>query len=269
MVLSPPMQLYFARHAESFNNGIEGHSNYYTRRKAEPELTERGRTQAERLATLILGDTARHNHALHHKLSRNPWNHEGFDITHLYCSLQRRAIETATFVGDAIDMDPVAWPDIHECGGVVDYDAAEQKFHGTAGATATELAQWSGRLVPDENADPDGWWGHRELEHREGSAERADRVYRKLLDSHGGTDDRVLLVSHSMFYVFFISRVLNLEYSNDLWFTLNNAGLTRLDIGDGDDYEPGIDAGWRKLPGLPVRVAYLNRLDHLPVELVS
>jgi 2,3-bisphosphoglycerate-dependent phosphoglycerate mutase len=263
------MQLYFARHAESYNNGIEGHSNYYNRRKAEPELTERGRAQATHLAALIKGDTLRHSHARRHQLSRNPWNHEGFDITHLYCSLQLRAIETATLVADAIDLAPVAWPDIHECGGVVDYDPEDQKFHGTAGATATELMEWSTRLVLDETADPDGWWGHRGMERHEETIARADEVYRKMLDSHGGTDDRVLMVSHSMFYVFFICRILGIEYSSELWLTLNNTGVTRIDLGDGDDYEPGMDAGRRKLPGLPVRVAYMNRLDHLPVELVS
>lgn len=269
VVLSLTMQLYFARHAESFNNGLEGHANYYTRRKAEPELTDRGRAQAECLAGLVVGDTERHTHARRHRLSRNPWNHEGFDITHLYCSLQRRAVETAAVVAEALDRDPIAWPDIHECGGVVEYDSANREFHGTTGAAASDLAAWSPRLIIDDTVDPAGWWGDRTMESRDGSADRADRVYRRLLESHGGTDDRVLLVSHSMFYVFFICRVLNLPYTNELWFTLNNAALTRLDIGDGDDYEPGMDAGWQKLPGLPVRVTYLNRLDHLPVELVS
>ena len=263
------MQLYFARHAESFNNGLEGHADYYARREAEPGLTDRGRAQAAHLAALIVGDAERHSHACRHRLSRNPWNHEGFEITHMYCSFQRRAVETATVVAEAADADLVGWPDIHECGGVVDYDSAGRKFHGAAGATASDLAAWSPGLIIDDTIDPDGWWGHRAMVNRDGSADRADRVYRKLLESHGGTDDRVLLVSHSMFYVFLICRVLNLSFASELWFTLNNAALTRLDIGDGDDYEPGMDAGWQKLPGLPVRVTYMNRLDHLPVELVS
>lgn len=269
MIWSPTMQLYFARHAESYNNGLEGHSSYYTRRKPEPELTERGKAQAKRLAGLIRGDSEHHTNALHHQLSRNPWNHEGFGITHLYCSLQRRAVETASFVADAIDLNPVSWPDAHECGGVVDYDAQEKIFRGTPGATAADLTSWCQRLVLDPTADPEGWWGGREMERRAQSVDRADRVYRQLLDNHGGTDDRVLLVSHSMFYVFFVCRALDLEFSNDLWFTLNNAALTRIDIGDGSDYEPGMDTEGRKLPGLPIRISYLNRLDHLPVDLVS
>lgn len=263
------MQLYFARHAESFNNAIEGHADYYSHRKAEPELTERGRAQASRLAALLRGDAERHSHARHHRLSRNPWNHEGFDITHMYCSLQRRAVETATVVAAATDMEPIAWPEIHECGGVVEYDASDGKFHGSAGATVNELIRWSPRVIIDDAVDPNGWWGHRTPETIDESADRADQVYRKLLDSHGGTDDRVLLVSHSMFYVFFLCRMLNLPYTKDRWFTLNNAAVTRLDIGDGADYEPGMDSGRRKLPGLPIRVTYLNRLDHLPVDLVS
>lgn len=263
------MQLYFARHAESYNNGLEGHANYFTRRVAEPELTERGRKQARRLAGLLAGDADHHSRAREHRLSRNPWNHEGFEITHIYCSLQKRAVQTAHPVADRLDLNPMAWADLHECGGVVEFNAETRSFDGAAGASRDEIAAWSPRVVPDPAVDTGGWWANRPMETREESAERAKRVYEGILDAHGGTDDRVLLVSHSMFYVFFIGEVLGLEFRNELWFTLNNAAISRLDIGDGDDFEPGMDSGWRKLPGLPVRIAYLNRLDHLPVELVS
>jgi 2,3-bisphosphoglycerate-dependent phosphoglycerate mutase len=267
------MQLYFARHGQSHNNQLEEHTDYYSRRKAEPELTDRGVRQAACLASLLAGDAEKERHAQSHRLHRNPWNLEGFGITHLYTSLQRRAVETAHAVGEALDRRLVPWPDIHECGGVVDYDPEEERFRGSRGASAAELIAWSPRLALEEtvggSVTPEGWWGGRDMETRDQSAARADRVFRTLLELHGGTDDRVLLVSHSMFYTFFICRVLNLAFVNELWFSLNNAALTRIDIGDGTDYEPGIDAGWRKLPGLPIRVTYTNRLDHLPVELVS
>ena len=265
------MQLFFARHGESFNNGLEGHSHYYERRKADPELTPRGLAQSERLAALIAGTGHPHDHQ--HRVSRNPWNYEGFAITHIYTSLQRRAVETASVIADRIDLDLIPWPDIHECGGVVEWDAEAQRLRGAKGATAPDLAAWAPRrslaATVASAVEPEGWWEERDLESRDASAERADRVFNTLLERHGGTDDRVLLVSHSMFYVFFMCRVLGLQFVRELWFTLNNAGLTRVDIGDGDDYEPGIDAGWNKIPGLPVRIAYTNRLDHLPPHVLS
>lgn len=267
------MQLYFVRHGESFNNQLEGHADYYERRKTDPELTARGREQGTRAGMLLAGEPEKHEHARRHRLHRNPWNHEGFELTHVYSSLQRRAVETTQLIAEHVDVDPVAWPDIHECGGVVRYDAHEQRFRGARGASFDEVRAWLPHLRLEPMVGPavdrSGWWAERDLETRDESADRADRVYRALLEMHGGTDDRVLLVSHSMFYVFFMCRVLNLPFVSELWFTLNNGAITRIDIGDGDDYEPGIDAGWRRVPGLPVRIAYTNRLDHLPVELVS
>jgi len=263
------MQLYFARHAQSLNNSLEGHADYYTRRVEDPGLTEIGHGQADHLAELISGDPERHDHARRHRIFRDPWNNEGFGITHAYSSLQRRAVETAVRITEAIDLNPIAWSDLHECGGVLGFDADARALVGARGATREEISTWSPRMIVNGDVDPDGWWRSRPMETRLESAERADRVYRRLLDQHGGTDDRVLLISHSMFYVFFVCRVLGIDFASDLWFTLNNAALSRFDIGDGDDYEPGIDAGWRKLPGLPVRITYLNRMDHLPIEMIT
>lgn len=262
------MQLYFARHAQSFNNDLEGHADYFHRRLAEPPLTQTGNRQAEHLANLFAGDPSAHDHARKHRLFRNPWNHEGFDISHIYCSLQRRAVETARPIAETLKVNPVGWADLHECGGVVEYDTDADTFRGSRGATADELRSWLPTLALDD-IDPEGWWSERPMENNEESVIRANRVYHQLLEQHGGTDDRVLLVSHSMFYVFLVSRILEISFKSELWFTLNNAALSRFDIGDGVDYEPGVDSGWREISGLPVRVTYLNRLDHLPVELVT
>jgi 2,3-bisphosphoglycerate-dependent phosphoglycerate mutase len=263
------MHLYFARHAQSQNNALEGHPDYFTRRSEDPGITETGWKQAEALGELIAGDAGQHATARSHRLYRNPWNHEGFGITHIYCSLQRRAVETASCVASALDMDVIGWAPIHECGGVVCYEPESAAFVGRPGATPETIRGWYPRIQLGEDALPAGWWDSRPIEAREQSVARAKLVFRELLERHGGTDDHVLFVSHSMFYVYLMCEMLGTPFRNELWFTLNNCAVTRLDIGDGDDYEPGMDAGMSKLAGNPVRVTYMNRIDHLPVEIVT
>jgi 2,3-bisphosphoglycerate-dependent phosphoglycerate mutase len=262
------MQLYFARHAQSLNNALEGHGDYFNRRSEDPPITEKGWKQAETLAHLITGEHEQHDHARSHRLYRNPWNHEGFGITHIYCSLQRRAVETASLAADALSMPLTGWANVHECGGIVCYDGTGG-FTGAPGATPEVIRSWYPKIELGEDALPGGWWDRRPLEQREDSVARAKIVYAELLERHGGTDDHVLLVSHSMFYVYLMCEILGTPFRSELWFTLNNCAITRLDIGDGEDYEPGMDAGARQLTGNPVRVTYMNRIDHLPVELLS
>jgi broad specificity phosphatase PhoE len=57
---------------------------------------------------------------------------------------------------------------------------------------------------------------------------------------------------HGAFYNSFLAVLLNLPNQNELWFRMNNAAITRIDFQDD-----------------VVRLVYLNRMDYLPVELIT
>ena len=90
------------------------------------------------------------------------------------------------------------------------------------------------------------------MEQSEERNERAKRVIRDLLERHGGTQDVVALVSHGGFYNYFLWALFGLERQKNIWFLMNNTGITRIDFG-----EEWID------------LVYQNRMDHLLNGFVS
>jgi 2,3-bisphosphoglycerate-dependent phosphoglycerate mutase len=83
-------------------------------------------------------------------------------------------------------------------------------------------------------------------------ARRARRVIYDLIEQHGGTDDRVAVVSHGGFYNFVLAELLGIQADNGFWFSINNTGITRFNF----DSEG-------------IGLAYANRLEHLPTELIT
>ena len=72
------------------------------------------------------------------------------------------------------------------------------------------------------------------------------------MERHGGTDDRVALVSHAGFYSYLMGAILGLPEPDGYFFVMDNAAVTRLQFEDG-----------RML------VVYTNRTDFLPNELTT
>jgi 2,3-bisphosphoglycerate-dependent phosphoglycerate mutase len=97
----------------------------------------------------------------------------------------------------------------------------------------------------------DGWW-NREHEAVELQAGRAQRFVNDLLERHGGTDDRVAVVSHGGFYNLVLAVLLGIQADNGFWFSINNTGITRINF---------VPEG--------IGLAYANRLEHLPAELIT
>jgi len=236
------MQLYFIRHGQSENNELWMSTGSHEGRSEDPGLTEVGRRQAEFLAQFLSQPAS---------ASSDFQNVAGFGITHLYTSLMVRAVATGTIIANALDSPLVAWEDLHEWGGIYLRDEQTDERVGLPGRNRAYFETHYPDLVLPDYLGEDGWW-NRPFEEPEPRLPRAKRVLHDLLERHGGTDDRVAVVSHGGFYNYLLAVILNLPEREDHWFALNNAGLSRIDF---DEEE--------------IRLIYLNRVDFLPKELIT
>jgi 2,3-bisphosphoglycerate-dependent phosphoglycerate mutase len=238
------MQLYFIRHAQSANNKLYEETGQWNGRDTDPELTELGHEQAQRLAghvACVNGDIPR----------RDFLNRVKFGLTHLYSSPMVRALATASYMSAALNLPLVVWEDWHEGGGIFVIDEETGERTGLPGKGRAELvARFPQALLPEPLTDS-GWW-NRPHEPVEEQARRARRVISELIERHGGTDDRVAVVSHGGFYNAILAELLGKQGEDGFWFNINNTGITRFNF-----EEVGIG------------LAYANRLEHLPAELIT
>ncbi len=247
------MQLYFIRHAQSENNLLWSQTRSPAGRKADPLLTAVGHQQAQHLAQFLAQSTPGNN-----RNGPDFHNHKGFGLTHLYCSLMVRTIQTGTYVAQACQLPLVALSNLHEVNGIYLEDETTGERKGLPGPNRAEfLAEFPHLILPDEVGDA-GWW-NRPPEPREETMNRAQAVWGYLVDKHGGTEDRVGIISHAGFYQRFITAVINLppqylhrDSPRRTVFNINNVAVTR--ITQKDDY---------------TALAYQNRVDFLPPELVT
>ena len=240
------MQLYFVRHGQSANNALWETHGTGAERSSDPELTEVGYRQAEHVGRFLAQplDEAR-------IVGRDPQNLAGFGITHVYCSLMVRAVETGTAIARRLGLSLQAWHDLHEVGGI--YLDGEQpgERNGQPGYNRAYLEQRFPHLGLPGTVSEMGWW-NRPFESVENRIPRAQRFVNELFARHGGTDDRVVVVSHGDFYNLMLTVLLALPESEQRWFSLNNTAVSRFII-KGDN----------------VAITYMNRVDFLPRELIT
>ena len=224
------MQFYFIRHGQSINNLMYAITGSDIWRSCDPELTETGLRQAELLAGYL--------------------HQEDTNLTHLYTSLMIRAVSTGTVVADRLGLPLVAWPDLHEEGGI--FLNNEQGVPiGQPGKDRTYFEKnYPGLLLP-ETLNASGWW-NRSYEAAVERPARAQRLLQDLFARHGGTNHHVAVISHGGFYNHVLSALLNLSNNHSLWFTLQNAAITRIDF-----YPDRTD------------FVYHNRIHFLPRELIT
>jgi len=240
------MQLYFIRHGQSQNNASWDQYGSDYPRVEDPELTEIGCRQVGLLARLLAQDGSFERPPQRFDLK----DVDGFHLTHLYCSLMVRAVETGAAVAEALDMSLLAWKDLHETGGIFVHDRETGERRGLPGNGRAYLEGRYPRLVLSPDVAETGWWD-RPFEEREERPARARRVFERLIEQHGGTDDRVAMISHGGFYNYFMSAVLGYSYDS-YRFLLNNVAITRIDFLQ--------DRTW---------ISYTNRTDFLSPDLIT
>jgi 2,3-bisphosphoglycerate-dependent phosphoglycerate mutase len=242
------MQLYFIRHGQSENNLLWVQTGSSEGRSEDPPLSPAGQNQARSLARFLRGSAQLAGASIP---SYDPQNIRGLAITHLYCSLMLRSVETGAEIARALDLPLVAWEDLHESGGIHCTDTQTGERIGLPGKNRAYFEANHPDLRLPESLGEEGWW-NRPYEEPEQRPIRARRFLSSLHERHGNLDDRVVVVSHGGFYSHLLRAILDLPESRKLWFSLNNAAITRIDF-----------------HGEETVLSYMNRVDFLPQELVT
>lgn len=242
------MQLFLLRHAQSQNNALWATTGSSNGRSSDPLLTDIGWEQARRLGQHLAQEPA----------ESNPLNMTGYKLTHLYCSLMLRAVQTGTAVAEATGLPLVVWEPIHEWGGIFERDEADNTRIGLPGPNRDYFAKHYPQLTLPSRLNAEGWW-NRPAEEQEDVLQRIEAFIHELIARHGDSDHRVALVTHGGFCNVFLRLLFNITLASDrfnlpgdLWFKINNTSITRIDID-----KRGIS------------LAYQNRTWHLSPELIT
>ena len=245
-------KLYLIRHAQSTNNVIWDGGDHHPDRHPDPEITELGHRQAETLGRHLAdprGEPRQHPFAVQQQAH--------FGLTHVYCSLMTRSILTAEYIACACGLELHALPDIFEKYGI--YDADEK---GVAVGLPGPGRSYFEQRFPDLNLPPDvddgGWW-NRPVEDEDSFVQRVRGVVSEIGRRLSGGDECVAMIAHGDFIDQFVNELMGVDrhahnYANH-WvanWTFHNTSISRFDFIDGSH-----------------NVVYLNRIDHLPNELVS
>jgi broad specificity phosphatase PhoE len=235
------MEIYIIRHAQSTNNTLMDQN----KRVCDPQLTELGKHQAEILAQ-------------HLAQGKGPFiqrtqadDCHGYDITHLYCSPMWRALQTAQPIGQALELAPEVWVDVHEYGGIFLDRGEAGGIVGCPGKSRSEmLAEFPDYILPADVTER-GWW-HQGREDRSACYGRAIKVARKLRGM-AENDERIAIVSHGGFIDALLKALLNHVPSPQVFYYHFNAAISRIDL----HHNGRLD------------VRYFNRVDHLSLDWIS
>ncbi|HZD58069.1 MAG TPA: histidine phosphatase family protein [Anaerolineales bacterium] len=240
------MILFFIRHAQSVNNALAAEDISTKGRHSDPELTSQGEQQAERLAEFLRRGGPSGGQL---ELSRSS---AGFGITHLYTSLMVRSVATGAVIARRLNLPLLAWEELHERGGIFLEDQVTGELIGLSGEGRAYFEEYFPELLLPRDLPDAGWWNSRPFEGAEQWPTRAWRFLAQLRTRHGGSEDRVAVVSHGGFYNDFLRALLPLPAEPKSWFELNNVAITRI------DFQEDI-----------VIVKYHNRIDYLPADMVT
>jgi broad specificity phosphatase PhoE len=243
------MELFIIRHGQSSNNALTDDSQ----RTFDPILTDLGKQQAERLAQFLADRRNRDVEFNTGSGFASDAGEHGFGITHLYCSAMHRAMQTAAPVSKALGLPVEIWPDIHEQGGM--YLERDGSAIGYPGKTRAEiLTEFPDYVLPASITDA-GWYdAARGYEETYTGAGRAIKVVMELRRRAAGefSGARIALITHGTFIDLMLKALLGQLPNRSYFFTHYNTAITRVDFS-----------------GEYLLMRYINRVDHLPHEMIS
>ena len=217
----------------------------------DPPITELGQRQAEILAQHLATGATQDLVPGAASGSARAVARRGYGITELYCSPMLRSLQTAHPIKEALGLMPQVWVDIHERGGMFLEHGEGRGSVGYPGMTRSEiLAKYPDYQLPPRITEK-GWW-NRDREDPPTAAGRAIRVAEDLA-AMSNTEERVAIISHGTFMNILFKALLDQLPGNHIYYRHNNAGISRISIQRGNATE----------------VIWLNRLDHLPSDMVS
>jgi 2,3-bisphosphoglycerate-dependent phosphoglycerate mutase len=246
------MHLYIIRHAQSSNNALPDERC----RVHDPLLTGLGWRQAELLAQHLAHGVSRepgHPMTTPGTVGNSPKGLQaaGYGITRLFCSPMWRSLQTAQVVGPALGLTPEVWIDIHEQGGIWLDHSDGRGITGYPGITRRALrTAFPDYAIPEALTD-EGWWRGA---HEESAAcrARAERVAQTLCSWPPGKD-RIAIITHGAFITYLINTLLAVPHPQAISYHHDNCGISLVSF----------------RPESRLSVRYLNRLDHLPPEMIT
>jgi len=158
----------------------------------------------------------------------------------------------------ALNLKPRMWVAIHEDGGMFTGDPnAPESVSGHPGLTRAEFARDDPEFELVDEITDDGWWTagweDRAACHARAIRVAADLVNRAESERAQGIRSVVALVSHGTFLDALIKALFGHLPDERHHYFLNNTALSLLDFS-----RPG-----------RIRLAYLNRTEHLPADLIT
>ncbi len=207
------MNLFLIRHAESRNNICKNDQD----RVSDPELTENGRLQSTYLAEFL-------QKGFHLSQKEFEENEKPFD--QIFCSAMQRSLETVSPVGLSIGLKPEVWLDIHEVGGIYEFNADFTEKIGLPGLNRKQIHyNFPDYLLP-ESIDDEGWW-NRSAETLQEVSLRVEKVL-NIIKDRAEENVRLGLVTHGVFISSFFSSLFNLNIADRIAFQSHNCSISRL-----------------------------------------
>ena len=163
----------------------------------------------------------------------------------------RRALQTTRPVSQALGLVPEVWVKIHEYGGVWQDHGDGTGIRGYPGMTRVEIeAALPGCIIPDGVTER-GWWRGAE-EDPEPFLARAAWVV-DTLHSWTERNERIAIITHGAFIDGMLNMLLKVAGGQPVYYHHDNTGISLI--------------AFRREGKLSIR--FLNRLDHLPPEMIT